>query len=763
MLYYNTKEEEGLWIFEKQNDWKYSNKTETVFATANGYFGVRATHDFKYVDRCPGMFVAGLFQKANKNEVTELVNCPDITEIDLVIDGDAVEFSNCKVEEYERKFNVKTGEVIVSGIWTTKTGLKVRIISERFASIALRNLWCQKLEIELLNKDAQNIEIQSGINGQITNSGVSHFRKTECRVYDKKIMHYKGDTDSNQLDIYATIGIEIADKNNIKKDYILKRRSVYERNSFSLKKGDVAGFTKSVYIVKDNDDRMNHSDRLIFIANMDKSYEKLYSYHVEETDKFWKYANIEIDGISLKEKAAICYSQYQLYGMTPYNTDKESIAAKGLTGEGYKGHVFWDTEIYMLPFYYYTYPSIAKNMLMYRYNGLPGAMEKAKEYGYKGAMYPWESAIDGKEETPKYAALNIHTGKANKVWSGIKEHHISADIAYAVIKYYEVTDDEQFIADYGLEMLVEICKFWCSRVTEKNNRLEILDIIGPDEYNEHIDNNAYTNYLVKYVVEETLHCIEKIKSNKFEEYTKLDEKIGVEDYIEKFKKLIKRIYLPQPNKDGIIPQDDTFMQKKQLPNIEKYKKSQVKQSVLLDYSRDEVVNMQVLKQADTVMLLNLFPTLLEPKLVKKNVLFYESRTLHDSSLSYCSHAQACANIGEVDMSVDFFNKALETDLCDNPYDSRDGLHAASLGGIWNCIIQGYAGLNVNENELELIPHLPKQWNSISFYVNVNGKYHKVFVNHNSIEIQCQKNMTESFTINVFGKKYIYQNKVVIAY
>ena len=205
------------------------------------------------------------------------------------------------------------------------------------------------------------------------------------------------------------------------------------------------------------------------------------------------------------------------------------------------------------------------------------------------------------------------------------------------------------------------------------------------------------------------------------------------------------------------------MQKKQLPNIEKYKKSQVKQSVLLDYSRDEVVNMQVLKQADTVMLLNLFPTLLEPKLVKKNVLFYESRTLHDSSLSYCSHAQACANIGEVDMSVDFFNKALETDLCDNPYDSRDGLHAASLGGIWNCIIQGYAGLNVNENELELIPHLPKQWNSISFYVNVNVKYHKVFVNHNSIEIQCQKNMTESFTINVFGKKYIYQNKVVIAY
>ena len=215
-------------------------------------------------------------------------------------------------------------------------------------------MWCQKLEIELLNKDAQNIKIQSGINGQITNSGVSHFRKTECRVYDKKIMHYKGDTDSNQLDIYATIGIDIADKNNIKKDYILKRRSVYERNSFSLKKGDVAGFTKSVYIVKDNDDRMNHS---------------------------------------------ICYSQYQLYGMTPYNTDKESIAAKGLTGEGYKGHVFWDTEIYMLPFYYYTYPSIAKNMLMYRYNGLPGAMEKAKEYGYKGAMYPWESAIDGKEET----------------------------------------------------------------------------------------------------------------------------------------------------------------------------------------------------------------------------------------------------------------------------------------------------------------------------------------------------------------------------
>lgn len=764
MLYYKTKDENGLWILENTNDWKYVNKTESVFTTANGYMGVRATHAFRDEERCPGMFVAGLYQKATEYEVTELVNCPDATEIRVEINNEIIRFSSCAVEGYERKYNTKTGEVIESGIWKTREGISVKISIRAFASLFNRHFWCQKMELELLDKESARVSVEAGINGQITNSGTSHFINTECRVYDKKIMHYKGIMDENKLDIYEDIKIKgLEDECNNTK-FVLKRRSIYQNNKFVLKKGQIIKYVKMVYVTKDNDDIKNHDERIELIKSVDKSsYMSMLELHKMKSEKFWKYAQIDIDGISKAEEAAIKYSQYQLYGMTPYNTDKVSIGAKGLTGEGYKGHVFWDTEIYMLPFYCYTYPNIAKNMLIYRYNGLAGAQKKAKKYGYEGALYPWESALDGEEETPKYAALNIHTGKANKVWSGIKEHHISADVAYAVIKYYEVTGDSEFMEKYGMEMLIEICKFWCTRTTYKNGRLEILDIIGPDEYNEHIDNNAYTNYLVKYITDKLLEYLKQFKENNKAVYEVIDSKLCINEWKNKFVKLKENIYLPKPNENGIIPQDDTFLEKPEIANIDKYKNSPIKQSVLLDFSRDEVVEMQVLKQADTVMLLNLFPTLLEPENVKKNVLFYEARTLHDSSLSYCSHAQACANIGELEMSKRFFEKALETDLCDNPYDSRDGLHAASLGGIWNCLIQGYAGFSINKCGIQLIPHLPKEWKSISFYFCMNGKYHNVKVTDRTIEIKSEDYMNDECNVSVFNNTYKYKNEIIISY
>ena len=202
------------------------------------------------------------------------------------------------------------------------------------------------------------------------------------------------------------------------------------------------------------------------------------------------------------------------------------------------------------------------------------------------------------------------------------------------------------------------------------------------------------------------------EENKFIEANK-DNILGLEEFV-------RNIYIPQVNKDGIIPQDDTFLSKKELPDIDKYKNSQVKQSVLLDYTRDQVVDTQAIKQADVVMLLNLFPQLYSPDIVKKNVLFYEKRTLHDSSLSYCAHAQACANIGELDMAENFFKKALEVDLVDNPYDSTDGLHAAAMGGIYNCLIQGFAGVSADDSALYITPHLPKEWKKMEFVVMYKG-------------------------------------------
>lgn len=733
MYYYDTKRDStGLWIEENKYRQKYTKKSESVFTTENGYMGIRGIQDFPTIAECKGMFVRGFFSKATKDEVVELINCPDLSEVYITTKGKVISLDTCKIENYNRKFNVETGELVFQCDFLLENNI-INIKSRRFVSYSDLHLFCQQLVITLADGNDLDMDVKVGINGQMTNSGVAHIRKTECRVHNNTVMEYIGNTDDSEIDIMMALAYEGTDD---AKNYGLERRSIYEKRKIKLVKNKPVTLTKYAMVFTNVEEPdITKTDKISrIIENRKKGFAKLFDEHLQEVYKFWKNAEIKIDGISVEDEAAIKYSQLQLFGMTPKDTDRVSIAAKGLSGEGYKGHVFWDSEIYMLPFFCYTNPEMAKKLLIYRYNGLSGAFKKAKEYGYKGAMYPWESAFEGKEETPLFAALNIETGKANPVWSGRKEHHVSADIAYAIINYYHMTKDEEFMHKYGYEMLIEISKFWESRSVEKNSRLEILDIIGPDEYDEHIDNNTFTNYMAKYCVGQTLIELKKLKENDNNFYKKLSDKTKYEDNLLGLEEFVRNIYIPQVNKDGIIPQDDTFLSKKELPDIDKYKNSQVKQSVLLDYTRDQVVDMQVIKQADVVMLLNLFPQLYSPDIVKKNVLFYEKRTLHDSSLSYCAHAQACANIGELDMAENFFKKALEVDLADNPYDSTDGLHAAAMGGIYNCLIQGFAGVSADDGTLYITPHLPKEWKKMEFVVMYKGCRLEIRVSHDKVDI-----------------------------
>ena len=314
-----------------------------------------------------------------------------------------------------------------------------------------------------------------------------------------------------------------------------------------------------------------------------------------------------------------------------------------------------------------------------------------------------------------------------------------------------------------MEILCETANFWVSRAEEYNGRLELRNIIGPDEYNEHIDNNAYTNYMAAYNVKLALKASKETLDSPY--VKKMKENGTLKDMQEKWQYFLEHIYLPKPDKNGIIPQDDAFLGKEELKNIEKYRQSPVKQSVLLDYSRDEVVDMQVLKQADLVMLFTLFPGLFPADVVKKNVLFYEKRTLHDSSLSYCAHAQICAEIGEMEMAEGFFVKALETDLCDNPQDSVDGIHAASLGGIWKCVVAGFAGVTCDEDGIILAPHLLEHWNSIKFSVMVHGQKMDCFMDKENISLHlCNSGKSkEPVTIKVQDKKYILKDDLHLKY
>lgn len=738
MLHYRVEQRDrDIFLVEDVYDSRFALKTESVFAQCNGYMGVRGAFDGKVIEGNRGMFVAGFFNRAGKEDVSELVNCPDVTNLHLELNGEAVWLDACEIVSFSRKLNTRIGELVIDVEVVTKRGQRLRVCTRRFASLDQLPLYCHRVEITVLEHGG-TLCVTTGIDGQITNSGQSHFSANELRVFERKFLHTTGFLGDGRMLLVSSVCD--ADREASKVDFVLKPRSVYGRYRYELKAGETLCFEKFSYVTMGGE---VSDDIAVLGESVHSGYESLRKKHREAFEAYWHYAEVGIDGATAEERGAVAFALYHVRGMTPFFTNKCSVGAKGLTGEGYKGHVFWDCEIFILPMLQHVFPKVAAQLLEFRYQGLDGAREKAKLYGYQGAMYPWEVAEDGREETPLYAALNIHTGKATKVWSGIKEHHVTADIGYAVWSYYLATRDVRFMSAYGYEMLLEMADFWCSRAVweEGKRRFEIRDVIGPDEYTEHVDNNAYTNYMAKQCV---MAALEAQKEGKWT----VDpvQRKRYEDFIE-------GIYLPKPDETGVIPQDDTFLSKRVLSaqDIKRYQTSSIKQEILLDYSRDEVIDMQVLKQADVVMLMNLCPQYFTDEVIDKNVKFYESRTIHDSSLSLCAHAIACSNIGENEDAYDFFRKAMVIDLDENPGDSTDGIHAASIGGIWNCLVQGAAGLKFREGKLSLYPRLPKAWKELDFWLCVRGVYVRVIMDNSRIVLKPEEAVLRPIEIYLFDR------------
>ncbi|MBT9774942.1 glycoside hydrolase family 65 protein [Clostridium sp. MCC353] len=726
MIYYRIEEgKDGFRFCEPERNPDYNRKTESVFAQCNGYLGVRASFETKQLEESRGTFIGGLYHRAGAHEVTELVNCPDVTEFRIRLNGKSLYLDTSRLISYERSLHTRYGELesrIECSMDSNQDAGKICIRSKRFASMQNKNLFCHQFSISC--EKGGILELSTGINGQAVNSGVSHFDRVEARVFENSRMFMECGCEDGQ--ILSVMSRCTQKGKNQAVSFHLERRSVWQDFKGKLEPGETCTICKYTLF-----DTSGAGRDLAHVLNEASSagYEELYQRHRESFDRFWDMASIKIGGASKEERAAVEFAEYHLAGMAPWESCDYSVAAKGLTGEGYKGHVFWDTEIYIMPFFTMMFPEVTRNLLLYRYKGLTGAREKAREYGYLGAMYPWETAVTGLEETPLYAAMDIHTGKAAKVWSGIKEHHVTADIIYGLLEYFRMTGDKGFMEDYGYEMILETAMFWCSRAlwNENRNRMEIRDVIGPDEYTEHVDNNAYTNYMAYENVKAARQVLETWNSGRADACRKQGWETAFDNFL-------KHIYLPGPNEDHIIPQDDTFLSKKKLPDIQIYREGDVRQLILKDYSRSQVVDMQVLKQADVVMLLELLPDYFDSETIKKNVEFYEALTTHDSSLSQCAHAEAEALAGELDLAAGFFEKAMEIDLREGYKDSADGIHAASLGGILNCVLRGFAGLRSSDTGVNACAHLPEHWKSIECSVMDHGVRKRIRVTKDGAEI-----------------------------
>ncbi|MBC1544363.1 glycoside hydrolase family 65 protein [Listeria cossartiae] len=704
-------------IIEKEFALNYLNKYGSQMTVGNGYLGVRGALEEEYPEQVRGMYVAGIYNRPSGSMSSELVNLPDVTRFQVTLDGEVFSMQAGKVHTYERFLDMDTGELVRKITWESSAGKKYQLNFHRFVSKEIKHVIAAKVEITPLS-DNMKVKVKTGIDAQQTNFGTQQLAESSLRIFDEELMVGEYET------IESKQRITIATKVNEKGIFTAKNRQLMTEVEQEIAVNQMFTLEK-LSVVKTSLDEVDAEFPKESYAELKAASETIWA-------DFWEHAGVRVKSTNAFDQFALDFACYHLEIMTPKEDSRCSVGAKGLTGEGYKGHVFWDTEIFIMPFFLYNQPEIAKQLLQYRYLHLKEAKEKAVKNGYNGALYPWESAFSGEEETPEFAAINIRTGTRQKVASAISEHHLVADIAYAVCEYEAATGDAQFMADCGAELLLETAEFWISRATNRNGRLEILDVIGPDEYTEHIDNNTYTNYMAHFNVKKAL---EWNKDNKA--------------FAAQAEKFLENLYLPVENEAGLIPQDDTFLQKDWI-NLDKYKAAQGTQGILLDYSRQEVNELQILKQADLVMLFYLFPKMFAPEIVKKNLDYYEKRTIHDSSLSKAIHAIVENQTGNRAQAYQFFQEACLIDLGSEPHSSDDGLHAASLGAIWLAVVFGFAGIDTSGELLEIAPNLPDAWQAVAFEFAWKGETISVEIAPNTL--QLSKSTKSVLELVIYGEK-----------
>ena len=749
-------------VTEDDFDPIFQGKCETIFCQGNGYMGMRNATEERYINQVRNTFVSGTFNKFDDHDVTELPNAADVSNIDIRIDGKLFGLDKGSFSDYHRTLNLKSGEVTREFTWKNQEGKAFQFSFRRFISFENLHLVASKIQIKAINQ-AANIEFESGINGQMSNSGAQHFHEGEKRIFDKKYVQMLQQTTQSKITfIHNTVhSVNLGEADEVTSRFFMDRRKVFMTYSSELGTDQTITLEKvsNLYTSRDREfDTLSlqhlrdHSIKEIKLA-CESGYNTLQILSAKVWAEKWNRINIKIESNDDFNQLAIRFAQYHLLIMTPAHDNRMGIGAKGLSGEGYKGHSFWDTELFMLPFFTYTQPQLARSLLEYRYNTINGARKKALENGYKGAMFPWESAwADDGEVTPVWGAADIITGESTKIWSGFIEQHITSDISFAIWQYYQVTGDEDFMDNYGYEILLDTGIFWASRLQWNDDKKEyhINEVIGPDEYKEHVNNDAFTNYTARWCIENAIHYYHLLKEGKPGIFSRLNAILNLESEIKELEEKLPLIYLPNPDENNIIPQDDAYLTLEDI-DLTKYKNQEHVGSMFLDYSLSQVCKMKVSKQASVVMLMYLLENEFTPEVKQANFNYYEARTLHDSSLSFSTHSIMANDLGNRELAYSLYRQAAAIDLGTNMKSSDHGIHGASFGGLWQIVVCGFGGIRMIDGKLRIEPKLPKEITQIAYPVYWKGNLLEVSVNH---EILCVKNKgTEPVAFSHLGKQY----------
>lgn len=706
---------------------------ETIFTIGNGRLSTRGTFEERYPTENRLTFVHSVFDDMPVN-FTELVNVPDWTHVDLLVEGEpfSLDAPGSKIIAYRRYTNLRNGTLTRRLTWQSPQGHLIRLESERWASLANPHLLNLCYTVVPLNFSGQ-LEIRTGLVGHTDNQGLRHLHLPAEGERDGTLwLQTQTRTTAIEVTLAAQITITGTNLTNLYQTTWLNWGQPTRVINAQVSMGGRLSLTKQVALTTSLEGE-TPLERAFAQLAANPDYAANWQAHIAAWNTVWAKNDVVIENDPEAQLAAR-FSIFQLIIAAPRHTDRASIGAKTLSGYGYRGHVFWDTEIFITPMFTHTQPELARNQLMYRYHNLPGARQKARQNGCEGAQFPWESATEGIEVTPSWVSDSTDRTKLIRIWCGDIELHITADIAYTVWQYWQVTGDDAWMRDYGAELILEGAVFWGSRVVpEEDGFYHLRNVIGPDEYHDHVDDNTYTNRMVAWHLTTALAVLAWLADYDPTRHAHLVDRLDLSaKRLAHWRDVQQKMYF-QIADNGLIEQFTGF-----------FAQTEADLRVLRDPARTESMQAllgietanqtQVLKQPDVLMLQYLLRDQFTPAQIQANWDYYNPRTDHEygSSLGPSVTAILACLMNQPEEAYSHFMRAAKADLYDVRLNAGDGIHAASLGGVWQALIFGFAGFQLTATGFEFSPRFPAHWTRLAFALQVRGQTYWIELNPHGV-------------------------------
>ncbi len=717
-----------------------------VYTLGNGLVGCRGFFEEQQngIAALGGIYMARVFGKANYTPWTgvgrELVNVPDFFFAKLSVNGEPLCIDETSVRDFSVQLNLFDGTLQRTYTYYKDSLPLLKLSFSRFISRADIFTCGQSISVTPL-VDGLNISVLCGINTNITNLNEKSCEPWPIQPGNKHCRCISRSADAVIVSIDEPENILLGFGQTTECDETPCEKSedghIY---NISVSAGQTKIIKKLVSLSLSPED--GNDIKAVLSTRMKDcvSYDEAIELHKNAMKDRWSDADIRIDGSkSDEDQLALRYNIFQLMQAAPEHTELASIGARGLTGEMYEGSIFWDTEIFMLPFFTFTRPSAAKKLLRYRVNTLPQARKHAKSNLLDGAMYGWQVNLNGEEQTPQGVGAFYSI-------------HVIADIAYAVLEYWYATGDLDFMLNGGLSILIETSRFWASRAQQREDgKYDIMAVRGPNEYDVIVNNNLYTNMMARENIRLCLSMLSTLSSTDDEAVSRIKNELNFKDSeTTVWTKMADNLILPYEPKRDLWLEDDAYLRRRPLDM--KMAKPTGKRIIDTTIPYEALPLYQVTKQGDVLHVMKNLPWYFTDTQMQNAYDFYEPRTAFDSSLAYSMFSLMAARLDRMDTASDYFERTANLDIKNVQLNTISGLHFANFGGTWQAAVMGFGGVSVHENSLHIAPHLPPHWDTMEFTLYYKGTRLCITIGKHSVSVKADK-LASPVCIKLLNKEY----------